>query len=142
MCLLYGGRLWFKCSCGTWKKCLLYGVSALECLLWRFCYKGFLLREVSILEDVRFREVPLYTDRRTTNTIQLFLPIKENVLVYSLSNIINKSILEWFLLIICKYHTLTRYAIVIRRNHSTYVFYLEENVGPVLINLTIRKSFP
>ena len=42
-------------------------VSALE----RFCYKGFLrnssgtkffvrLREVSTLEDVRFREVPLY----------------------------------------------------------------------------------
>ena len=37
MCPLYGGRLWFKCSCGTWKKCSLYGVSALE----RFCYKGF-----------------------------------------------------------------------------------------------------
>ena len=47
--------------------CPLYGVSALE----RFCYKGFLrnssgtkyfasLREVSALEDVRFREVPLY----------------------------------------------------------------------------------
>ena len=66
MCLLYGGRLWFRCSCGTWKKCPLCGVSALE----RFCYKGFLrnssetkffvrLREVSALEDVRFREVPL-----------------------------------------------------------------------------------
>ena len=67
MCLLYGGRLWFKCSCGTWKKCPLYGVSALE----RLCYKGFLrnssgtkffvrFREVSALEVVRFREVPLY----------------------------------------------------------------------------------
>ena len=44
-----------------------FRVSALE----RFCYKGFLrnssgtkffvrLREVSALEDVRFREVPLY----------------------------------------------------------------------------------
>ena len=37
-------------------------VSALE----RFCYEGFLrkffvrLREVSALEDVRFREIPLY----------------------------------------------------------------------------------
>ena len=52
---------------GLEKKYLLYGVSALE----RFCYKGFLrnssrtkfflrLREVSALEDVRFREVPLY----------------------------------------------------------------------------------
>ena len=48
------------------KKVSAYGVSALE----RFCYKGFLrnssgtnffvrLREVSTLEDVRFREVPL-----------------------------------------------------------------------------------
>ena len=48
-------------------ECPLYGVSALE----RFCYKGFLrnssgtkyfarLGEVSALEDVRFREVPLY----------------------------------------------------------------------------------
>ena len=61
MCLLYGGRLWFKCSCGTQKK-----VSTLE----RFCYKEFLrnssgakffvrLREVSALEDVRFKEGPL-----------------------------------------------------------------------------------
>ena len=44
-----------------------FRVSALE----RFCYKGFLwnssgtkyfirLREVSALEDVRFREIPLY----------------------------------------------------------------------------------
>ena len=44
-----------------------FRVSALE----RFCYKGFLrslsgtkffvrLREVSVLEDIRFREVPLY----------------------------------------------------------------------------------
>ena len=41
LCLLYGGRLWFRCSCGTWKKCLLYGVSALECLLWR----GFVIRD-------------------------------------------------------------------------------------------------
>ena len=48
-------------------ECPLYGVSALK----RFCYKGFLrnssgtkyfarLGEVSALEDVRFREVPLY----------------------------------------------------------------------------------
>ena len=46
-----------------------FRVSALE----RLCYKGFLrnssgtklfvrLREVSALEDVRFREVPLYFD--------------------------------------------------------------------------------
>ena len=67
MCQLYGGRLWFKCSCGTLKKCPFYGVSALE----RFCYKRFLtnpsgteffarLREVSALEDVRFNESPLY----------------------------------------------------------------------------------
>ena len=88
MCPLYGGRLWFKCSCGTWKKCPLYGVSALE----KFCYKGFLrnssrtkffarLREVSTLEDVRFREVPLYilvtygwhkrTDEWHTNDIRV-----------------------------------------------------------------------
>ena len=49
--------------------CPLYRVSALE----RFCYKGFLrnssgtnffvrLREVSALEDVRFRDVPLVKD--------------------------------------------------------------------------------
>ena len=49
------------------KKCPFYGVSALE----RSCYKGFLrnssgtkffirLREVSALEYIRFREVPLY----------------------------------------------------------------------------------
>ena len=71
MCLLYGGRLWFKCSYGTWKKCQLYGVSALE----RFCYKGFLrnlsgtkifvrLRKLSVIEDIRFREVPLYLTKR------------------------------------------------------------------------------
>ena len=34
MCPLYGGRLWFKCSCGAWKKGPFYGVSALECPLW------------------------------------------------------------------------------------------------------------
>ena len=67
MCLLYGEQLWFNCSCGTWKKCRLYGVSALE----RFCYKGSLrnlfrkkffvcLRQVSALEDPHFREVPLH----------------------------------------------------------------------------------
>ena len=50
------------------EKSVRFRVSALE----RFCYKGFLrnssgtnffvrLREVSALEDVRFREVPLYT---------------------------------------------------------------------------------
>ena len=66
MCPLYGGRLWSKCSCGTWKKCPLCGVSTLE----RFCYKGFLrnssgtrffvrLREVSGLEDVCLREARL-----------------------------------------------------------------------------------
>ena len=47
-----------------------FRVSALE----RFCYKGFLrnasetkffvrLRKVSALEDVRLREVPLYTEK-------------------------------------------------------------------------------
>ena len=41
MCPLYGGRLWFKCSCGTSKKCPLYGVSALECSLWR----GFVIKD-------------------------------------------------------------------------------------------------
>ena len=41
MCPLYGGRLWFKCSCGTWKKCPLYGVSAFECPLWR----GFVITD-------------------------------------------------------------------------------------------------
>ena len=62
MCLLYRGQLWFKCSFVTWKKCPLYGVSALE----RFCFKGFLrnlsgtnffvrLRQVSTLEDINFR---------------------------------------------------------------------------------------
>ena len=51
-------------------------VSALE----RFCYKGFLknssgtkifvrLKEVSALEDVRFREVPLYLAERSNNNI-------------------------------------------------------------------------
>ena len=50
-----------------------FRVSALE----RFCYKGSLrnssgtkyfvrLREVSALDDVRFREVPLYTYELTT----------------------------------------------------------------------------
>ena len=43
MCPLYGGRLWFKCSCGTWKKVSAlwsarFRVSALE----RFCYNRFL----------------------------------------------------------------------------------------------------
>ena len=72
MCPLYGGRLWFTCSCGTWKKSPLYEVSALE----RFYYKGFLrnfseaklfvhLREVCALEDVRFREVPLYNKKHS-----------------------------------------------------------------------------
>ena len=53
------------------KKCPLYGVSALECPLWRgFVIRDSLrnssgtkffvhLRELSALEDVRFREVPL-----------------------------------------------------------------------------------
>ena len=68
MCPLYGGRLWFKCSCRTWRKRPFYGVYALE----KFCYKGFLRnssgtkcfvrpRKVSALEDVRFREIPLYS---------------------------------------------------------------------------------
>ena len=35
MCPLYEGRISFKCSCWTGKNCPLYGVSALECLLWR-----------------------------------------------------------------------------------------------------------
>ena len=49
----------------------LWGVGFRVSVLERFCYKGFLrnssgtkffvcLREVSALEDVRFREVPLY----------------------------------------------------------------------------------
>ena len=53
MCPLYGGRLWFKCSCGTWKKCRLYGVSSLE----RFCYKGFLRNSSGTKFFVRLREV-------------------------------------------------------------------------------------
>ena len=49
------------------EKCPLCGVSALECSLW----KGFVVRDslgirpgqnfLSALEDVRFREVPLYS---------------------------------------------------------------------------------
>ena len=41
MCPLYGGRLWFKCLYITWKKWPLYGVSALECPLWR----GFVITD-------------------------------------------------------------------------------------------------
>ena len=41
MCLLHGGRLCFKCLCGIWKKCQIYGVFALECSLWR----GFVIKD-------------------------------------------------------------------------------------------------
>ena len=88
MCTFYGGRLWFKCPCGTWQKCPLYGVSALE----GFCYKGFLrntsgtkffvrLREVSALEDVHFREVPLYkkVNFYSMNIIHQFNPVVRHV---------------------------------------------------------------
>ena len=63
----YGSNVYAKLE----KNCLLYGVSALECSLWRdFGIRDslrirmggilfVLLREVSTLEDVRFREVPL-----------------------------------------------------------------------------------
>ena len=55
------------------EKSVRFRVSALE----RFCYKGFLrnssgtksfvrLREVSALEDDRFREVPLYNGGRSS----------------------------------------------------------------------------
>ena len=50
MCPLYGTRLWFKCSCRTCKKCPFYGVSPLECPLWR----GFVIRDS--LGILRFRE--------------------------------------------------------------------------------------
>ena len=48
MCPFYGGRLWFKCSCKTWKNCPLYGVSALE---YPFCAHIFklILRVVNVL---------------------------------------------------------------------------------------------
>ena len=89
MCPLYGGRLWFKCSWGTWKKCPLYGVSALE----RFCYKGFFknssgtkffvrLRGVYALEDVRFREVPLYWE--TYFMLKPALKSIQNVSLYTI----------------------------------------------------------
>ena len=66
MCPLYVGRLWFRVYAGL-EKSVRFRVSAME----RFCYKGFLrnssgtkffacLREMSAVEDVRFREVPLY----------------------------------------------------------------------------------
>ena len=65
-------------------------VSALE----RFCYKGFLrnssgtkffvrLREVSALEDVRFREVPLYFASCITRKHH-FLFMEERNSVFSL----------------------------------------------------------
>ena len=60
-----------------------FRVSSLE----RFCYKGFFRnssgtkffvrpREVSALEDVRFREVPLYLN--SFSSLHVFKPISDN----------------------------------------------------------------
>ena len=79
---LYEERLWFKSSWRHGKKCPLYGVSALECPLWRAfvmrdslgIFPGpsffFLLREVSTLDDVCFKEVPMQWQKFPLNLFE------------------------------------------------------------------------
>ena len=57
---------------------------------------------------------------------------------------ISKNLLKWFLLIICKEHTLRRSRTLLSRNHPTLSFDYEDKVGrcPVLITFMIRSNCP
>ena len=46
--------------------------------------------------------------------------------VFALSMLIKKNVLEWFLLIICKEHTLLKSTNLFSRNHPTLCFFLRE----------------
>ena len=45
--------------------------------------------------------------------------------VFNFCRLINKSVLEWFLLIICKEHTLVTFTNLFNRNHFTLCFWLK-----------------
>ena len=63
--------------------------------------------------------------------------------VFVFCMLINKDALEWFLLIMCREHTLDRYTKLFSRKRSTFCFLLRRNkVGrfPILIKFMIRSN--
>ena len=63
--------------------------------------------------------------------------------VFVFCMLINKDVLEWFLLIMCREHTLDRYSKLLSRKRTTFCFLLRRNKVdrfPVLIKFMIRSN--
>ena len=76
---------------------------------------------MSLKQTLRSEQKPVYSDMAISEEISL-AAIFYFGQVFIFCRLINKNVLECFLLIMCKEHTLTRSTNLLSRNHPTLCF--------------------
>ena len=100
---------------------------------WTSCCKGasprdFLINEATCLNIIKLNKV---MDKNLSEPVKILISEQTTFAivihfgqVFVFCSLINKNVLEWFLLTICKEHTLQRSTNLLSRNHLTLCFWL------------------
>ena len=80
----------------------------------------------SLKETLSSGQKPVYTFKTKASEQIAFAAVFYFGQVFGFCKLINKSVLEWFLLIMCKYHTLNRSTTLFSRDHPTLMFLIKK----------------